>query len=216
MNADLERIFEGFTDDIERIVVVPGGEQIPRRARERRRVAVSVASAGAAVAVAAAISIHAGIADEPDPGSTPVTRPSTPRGLGWSAIQGDWRTRPLSRGDVARALDAAGLGRYAASYVSHLPDHLFRIELRVRGGVLQVWEGSSLVDTEHFVLGARDLETHTLGSPGEEMSSHYTWRLRGPRLRLALVDTQVAPYNGYPADVTLRALFTVAPFVRHG
>jgi hypothetical protein len=214
-NADLQRVFEEFTNDVERIVIVPGDGRIPRRARQRRRVALGVASAAAAVLVAVGISVHGSLSQAPNAGSTPVTRPGGSQVPVRSAIQGDWRTRPLSRADVARTLDAAGLHRYAASYVSRLPRHPFRMALRVRGDLVEVWQGDSLVDSEHFTLGDSRLETRALGDPGAEPSSHYAWRRHGQRLRLTFMDSQVPAYNGYPAEVTLRALFTVAPFVRH-
>lgn len=193
-----------------------------RRRIVARRTAVGTVAAVAALVAGITLAPHGGSGPEPAP---PAPTPTPTLGdhtstselpYGQEPLDGRWQTRPLTRADIAATLRAAGLARFAGDYAATFPKGRFRIQLTSFGG--------NFLARVHTGDGDRALaraflhpEGHRLTlSPGTNGfgSTTFRWSVAGDQLTLTFQSTSGPDFDGFPAEVRQRALYTTAPFVR--
>lgn len=192
----------------------------------RRRVVVRRTTIGSLVAVAALLG---GIVFAPHQDSGPEPARPTPSPnlgddrsdtssppYGQEPLDGRWQTRPLTRADIEATLREAGLNRFGEDYAATFPRGSFRIRLTSFAGnlVVRVRAGGhdQAVDREFLHPEGRTLTVRP-GSPGHGRTT-YRYAVTDDRLTLAFLTTTAPGYDGFPAEVQKRALFTTAPFTR--
>jgi hypothetical protein len=196
-------------------------ERDPRAAR-RRRLLLRGLAGGVVVGCSVAGLRVVASGDEPTTAPLPVPPRSTltastapaapgparvPDNLRTGRLGGEWRTRELTRRDVATGLREHGVT--GAAFVRALPADPFRIRLSVYAGRASARVDHSLLDAAFLVQGRgsrvemRDMRS---GRP-----TWYTVRRDGDRLRFAWLDSGPGRWHGFPAEVQ-RALYTTAPF----
>lgn len=184
----------------------------PRRTR--------VAAAVAALALTAGCgSTDTGPTDEPasaSSGSSPTssgteTETSTETAAA-TPIDGTWSTSTLAPADFRSALTAHGLGKHADAFLSGFGEAVV-LTLEVGGGF---WTLSSSIDggatavTDRGTFEVDDQRVRVLPNSGGENT--FRWDVSGDELTLDLVSTSEPPYEGVPAEVFQRGLYTSAPF----
>jgi hypothetical protein len=224
------RIRQGLTmieDKLPAVDTVEGYQELHRdirRTSQHRRARIG-AFAAAAVLVATAGTVllnrgsNANVEPAP-PAPTPTVvddqSDTTQNPYGQQGpLGGFWQTRLLTRTDIAATLRDAGLTRYAEDYAATFPDGHFRLRLTSYAGnfVLRVKSGThqEAVDIELFQAEGPRLVIRHSGNHG---MTTYHWTVVGDQLTLTFVRTSAPGYEGFPAEVRQRALYTTASFVR--
>jgi hypothetical protein len=194
----------------------------PAAARRRRLVQRGAAAVLVAGCLVAGFVVTTGGDAPAPPGAVPPASPAlapevtapqgvtpvrVPANLLTGRLGGEWRTRELTRRDVADGLREHGVT--GAAFVRALPSDPFRIRLSVYAGRASARVDHSLLDAAFLVRGRgsrvemRDMRS---GRP-----TWYTVRRDGDRLRFAWRDSGPGHWHGFPAEVQ-RALYTTAPF----
>ena len=131
-------------------------------------------------------------------------------------IDGTWTTGTLTPDDFRSALTTHGLGKHADAFLSDFGGSV-DLTLEVGGGF---WTLSSSIDggatavTDRGTFEVDDQQVTVLPNSGGENA--FRWKVAGDELSLDLVSTTEPPYEGVPAEVFQRGLYTAAPFTKDG
>ena len=128
-------------------------------------------------------------------------------------IDGTWTTPALTPAACRRGLVAHGLGKHAGTFVSDFGETV-DLTLEVGEGF---WTLSSSIDggaTAVTDRGSFEIDgTQVTVLPNSGGENTFRWKVSGDKLTLDLVSTTEPPYEGIPAEVFQRGLYTTSPFI---
>ncbi|GAB3768832.1 hypothetical protein FB382_002625 [Nocardioides ginsengisegetis] len=179
------------------------------RAR-RRRVALAGGGTAAALALVGALVLSGWRPPDVSPAPAPAPPASSApahEALPGGPLDGDWRTAPLTREAVSRTLREAGLGS-AEGYVASLPQGVFRIHLRIYGGLANTYVGSR--QSDHYFLLTTARKTVIRPFTADDGSTEYRLDVVDGRLVLSVAET----FRRIPGEGLRQALFTSVRFTR--
>jgi hypothetical protein len=186
-----------------------------RRDAVVRRAAVAATAAAAAVAATVVVTTQ-GKDDAPQPAppgptSTPSPMPDA------SALDGTWRSAPLTKGDVRRAARDAGHPGATAAMLGALPSTPFRLVLVVdldrNSTLLKLRTGGreQTSDQENIEVSGDQVVLRPRFAEGENV---HRWTVEDGVLRLSFVSTTERPSEGAPSEAWQRLLYDTAAFTR--
>ena len=162
------------------------------------------------IALASVLVAGCGTNSETSPGESSDSSPKAA-----SALEGTWRTEPISLSDAEATLRKHGLGKWAKKFRADPP---FETETVLVLDVKDEWdlygesEGGPRAeidyDAEYLVKGDTVKVTHSTGS------TTHRWSVDGDRLTLEWLSTTQPSYEGVPDEVYQRALYMTAEFTR--
>ena len=185
---------------------------LPRRCAQ---VAAAVAALTLAAGCGSADTGSTGDAEPSPSSSTPPsseTETSADAAAEATPIDGTWTTPTLAPADFRRALTEQGVGRHADAFLSDFGESV-ALTLEVGGGF---WTLSSSIDggatavTDRGSFEVGGKQVTVLPNSGGENT--FRWKVVGDELMLDLVATTEPPYEGVPAEVYQRGLYTTSPF----
>ena len=154
-------------------------------------------------------SLLAGCGADSEKSAEKSSSPSAP------ALEGTWRTEPITLDDAETTLRKHGLGKYIKKFRTDPP---FEGETVLILDVKDEWDlyGESDggprseidYDADYLVKGDTVKVTHSTGS------TTHRWSVDGDRLTLEWDSTTQPSYNGVPDEVYQRALYMTSEFTR--
>jgi hypothetical protein len=219
--TNLDRAFDIFVLEVERVATAPGAAQARTTVRVRRAGVAAVALL--LVALLGGISVAAtGGGHEPRPAApvtTEHTRVTDQQFYPTSAIDGHWQTRHLSQAELRRLLLAAGRDGVLAWWESHAPAGRPRLTLaagRVQGRVLAVGTDSrpylKRLDWGFFTSDGD--EVRLLPGPGAPPNATLRCTVTGDRLACDVVASDWSRRYGVSGVEQARVLYSSLPFTR--
>lgn len=132
-----------------------------------------------------------------------------------SALEGTWRTQPISLSDAEATLRKHGLGKWIKKFRADPPiqgETVLILDVRDEWDLYGESEGGPReeidYDADYVVKGDTVKVTHSTGS------TTHKWSVDGERLTLKWHSTTQPAYNGVPDEVYQRALYMTAEFTR--
>jgi len=149
-------------------------------------------------------------------GSNGETSPDEPASSASApALEGTWRTEPISLSDAEATLRKHGLGQWIEKFETDPPfegDTVLILDVNGDWDLYGESEGEPRekidYDAEYLIDGDTVEVTHKTGS------TKHRWSVDGDRLTLEWLSTTQPPYNGVPDEVYQRALYMTAEFTR--
>ena len=132
-----------------------------------------------------------------------------------SALEGTWRTQPISLSDAEATLHKHGLGKWIKKFRADPPiqgETVLILDVKDEWDLYGESEGGPReeidYDADYVVKGDTVKVTHSTGS------TTHKWSVDGERLTLEWHSTTQPAYNGVPDEVYQRALYMTAEFTR--
>lgn len=132
-----------------------------------------------------------------------------------SALEGTWRTEPISLTDAEATLRKHGLGKWVEKFKTDPPfegDTVLILEVKDEWDLYGESDGGPRAeidyDAEYRIDGDTVEVTHSTGS------TKHRWSVDGDRLTLEWLSTTQPPYNGVPDEVYQRALYMTSEFTK--
>jgi hypothetical protein len=159
---------------------------------------------------------------ETPPSQAPATAPSSPSSPGasgdaGSALEGTWRTDPVSEADIEATLRDAGLQRWIQR-LRELPDAAAPVDsnvfvLEIRDGRWDLyWEADGTAPERLDYDAAYEVDGDTVTVSHEGDFNRYRWSVVGDTLSLTWLDTTYGGYEGIPEKVFQTAFYMTATF----
>ena len=164
------------------------------------------------VTVGLALVLFAGCASnsEPSPGESTASPPKAA-----SALEGTWRTEPISLSDAEATLRKHGLGKWIKKLRTDPPfegETVLILDVKDEWDLYGESDGGPRAeidyDAEYLVKGDTVKVTHSTGS------TTHRWSVDDDRLTFEWLSTTQPPYDGVPDEVYQRALYMTAEFTR--
>lgn len=134
-----------------------------------------------------------------------------------SALQGTWRTDPITVADMVKTLREEGLADSIRGFKRNapIPDAPTELILEIRDGTWDLYgqpEGGPRegidYDAQYLVEGDTVVVTH------DDESNTHRWSVSGDVLSLTWIKTTYGLYKGVPEEAFQRALYMTAEFRR--
>jgi hypothetical protein len=180
-----------------------------------------IAALGALVVAALAVAGCSDDSDSNDDGTSVATAPdaSNVSGAQGSALEGRWRTEPVTFAAMAATVRKSGLGANVEEFERNAPisDAPTALVLDVRDdwdlyGRRQGEPRAKIdYDARFEVTGDTVVVTHSSGT-----SNTFRWSVRDEVLELTWLRGTAPPYKGIPDEAYQRALYMTALFQREG
>lgn len=159
--------------------------------------------------------------DEPTPvTASPDDRASasaTSEAPAESALEGTWRTGPVSVRDAEATLRRHGLGKWIEEFRTIPPfSKVTVLDLNIEGGQWNLY-GESEGRREPIDYDAEyEIDGNTVVFHHSDGSNTYRWSVDGDTLSLEFVRSTLPGYHGIPDEVFQRALYMTEAFTRQG
>jgi hypothetical protein len=131
------------------------------------------------------------------------------------ALEGTWRTEPISLSDAEATLRNNGLGKWVKKFKIDPPfqgETVLILDVKDEWDLYGETDGGPReeidYDADYTVDGDTVEVTHSTGS------TTHRWSVDGDRLTLEWLSTTQPAYNGVPDEVYQRALYMTAEFTR--
>jgi hypothetical protein len=153
--------------------------------------------------------------ETPPPAADATT--TTSAGEKARALQGTWRTDPITVADMAKTLREEGLAQSIRGFkrnapISHAPTELI---LEIGEGTWDLYGQPEAGAREEIDYDAQyEVEGNTVVVSHEGDSNTYRWSVNNDLLSLSWTRTTYEPHKGIPEEVFQRALYMTADFHR--
>lgn len=162
------------------------------------------------IAIASVLVAGCGTSSEPSASGSSASPPKAA-----SALEGTWRTEPISLSDAEATLRKHGLGKWAKKFRTDPPfegETVLILDVKDEWDLYGESDGGPRAeidyDAGYLVKGDTVKVTHSSGS------TTHRWSVDGDRLTLEWLSTTQPPYEGVPDEVYQRALYMTAEFTR--
>lgn len=132
-----------------------------------------------------------------------------------SALEGTWRTEPISLSDAEATLRKHDLEKWIEKFRTDPPfegDTVLILDVKDQWNLYGESDGGPRqeidYDADYRIDGDTVEVIHSTGS------TKHRWSVDGDRLTLEWLSTTQPPYNGVPDEVYQRALYMTAEFTR--
>lgn len=132
-----------------------------------------------------------------------------------SALEGTWRTEPISLSDAEATLRKYDLGKWIKRFETDPPfegDTVLILDVKDEWNLYGESEGGPRQEIDYNAKYRIDGDTveviHRTGA------TTHRWSVDGDHLTLEWLSTTQPPYNGVPDEVYQRALYMTAEFIR--
>ena len=134
-----------------------------------------------------------------------------------AALQGTWRTDPITIANMAGTLREAGLAESIRGFKRNAPisDDSTELVLEISDGTWNLYgqpDGGAREEIDYDARYEVDGDTVVVSHKGD--SNTYLWSVNDDVLDLAWSGTTYDAYNGIPEEVCQRALYMTADFHR--
>jgi|SRR5687768_2390350 len=147
--------------------------------------------------------------------ATPATTTSSPEEA--TALEGTWRTEPITVAEMTQTLREQGLGESVGGFEKNAPisDAPTSLILEIGDGTWDLYgqaQGGQREEIDYDAQFEVDGDTVVVSHEGD--SNTYRWSVNGGVLKLAWLKTTYRAYKGIPEKVFQRALYMTADFQR--
>jgi hypothetical protein len=160
-----------------------------------------------------------GSSDKESEPAAPAAAPTTTTSAGEkaAALEGTWRTDPITVGDTAETLREARLAKWVGGFKRNAPisDVPTALILEIREGAWDLYgqpQGGQRQEIDYDAEYEVDGDTVVVSHEGD--SNTYRWSVSDDVLKLTWLKTTYGAHEGIPEEVFQRALYMTADFRR--